>query len=88
MILKEALHNAARHSDARNVDVSVAREDGHLRASVVDDGRGCAPAAPGARGNGLRNMSARAREAGGALQIDSAPGRGTRVSLRIPLRGR
>jgi len=90
LILKEALHNAARHSGARNIEVAVAREDGHLRAWVNDDGLGCVLPAPSAEagGNGLRNMSARAREAGGSLQIDSAPREGTRVSLRIPLRSR
>jgi signal transduction histidine kinase len=87
LILKEALTNAARHSGARKVEVRLAREGQRLRAEVQDDGRGL-PAAPpgGLGGNGLRNMEARARDAGGSLQLTSTPGGGTRVAVELPVR--
>src|SRR5439155_697243 len=55
-------------------------------ARLVDDGRGFnAAGADGAGGNGLRNLQARAAALGGSLEIDSAPGEGTRLTLRFPL---
>jgi signal transduction histidine kinase len=52
---------------------------------VRDDGRGFDPgAALGAEHHGLANLRARARSVGGSLVIDSGPGRGTRVILRLP----
>jgi signal transduction histidine kinase len=94
LILKEAVTNAARHAEARHVAISIAISDGHLLVEVRDDGRGFAPPstrgegeAPAA-GNGLANMTARARALGGDLRIESAPAQGTRVRAELPLRRR
>jgi signal transduction histidine kinase len=85
-VVQEALHNCEKHSGARNVRVKVRQVEGSLTADVEDDGHGFElnPPSP-RRGLGLLGMRERATIAGGSLVIDSAPGRGTRVSLRVPL---
>ena len=85
-IAHEALHNAVRHAGARSVRVLLAESDGRLRVEVSDDGTGFDPerAELRARHLGLTSMEARARELGGILQIRSAPGAGTTVSLEVP----
>jgi signal transduction histidine kinase len=84
-ILTEALSNAARHSGSRSVKVSAACEDGQCVLSVEDDGRGFDSAAP-KPGYGLRNMRDRARLLAGSLDVVTQPGKGTRITLRIPWR--
>ncbi|MDD7935386.1 LuxR C-terminal-related transcriptional regulator [Actinomycetospora straminea] len=88
---QEALLNAAVHADAACVRVGVVHGPGTLTVLVEDDGRGfdTAASAPlpvataGAR-LGLRAVAARARRLDGELEIDSAPGRGTRLRLTLP----
>ena len=92
-MLREALTNARRHSGARNVRVAVriSEDEDKLLAEVEDDGRGFDPAgeddpaAAGVGGVGTRGMAERARLYGGDLKIESEPGRGTKVSLVLPL---
>jgi signal transduction histidine kinase/ligand-binding sensor domain-containing protein len=86
LVLKEALHNAARHASARRVWIEVGVVDTRVVAEVRDDGVGFATAAgDGHSGNGLRNLRERARRMGGILTVDSAPGAGTRVRLTLQL---
>jgi signal transduction histidine kinase len=80
-VAQEALHNALRHSGARQVRVRLAHEDGKLVLSVDDDGTGFEPAT--ARGLGLVSMSDRAEAAGGVLAVRSAPGEGTTVRVEV-----
>jgi PAS domain S-box-containing protein len=82
-IIQEALTNARRHSGAESVLVTVRLEGGDLVAEVADDGRGIEPGTPS--GVGLDSMRERATAIGGNLQIDSQPGRGTRVHIRVPM---
>jgi two-component system NarL family sensor kinase len=86
---QEALRNVMAHSDAHHVDVSVILENSHAGLTIADDGRGFTPAAAeAARGDGhlgLRVLADMARDAGGRLDIDSEPGRGTRVLLEVPV---
>ena len=82
-IAQEALHNALRHSGAREIEISLHRTARRVTLAVTDDGRGFSPDAP-ASGLGLTSMRERAAAAGGALSIDSAPGAGTRVMLTLP----
>ena len=92
-MLREALTNARRHSGARNVRVAVriSEDEDKLLAEVEDDGRGFdsagedQPAAAAVGGVGTRGMAERARLRGGDLKIESEPGRGTKVSLVVPL---
>jgi signal transduction histidine kinase len=82
-VAQEALRNVNKHAGARRVNVTV-HGDGHARLAVEDDGRGFDPDAPQADGHfGLRILDDIVLEAGGRLGIDSAPGRGTRVSVEV-----
>jgi signal transduction histidine kinase len=84
-IVLEALTNALRHSRAGAVRVSAQAQDGWLRIQVDDDGVGFDEVnAP--RGRGLDSLRRRAAGLGGALEIQSAPGAGVSVILRLPLR--
>jgi signal transduction histidine kinase/ligand-binding sensor domain-containing protein len=91
LILKEALHNAGKHAQARNVWIEVVRSGRELVAEVRDDGVGFAADGAtgsghsGRSGNGLRNLRERAARLGGTLAVDSVPGEGTRVRLSLRL---
>jgi signal transduction histidine kinase len=85
-IVQEALNNAARHSGAARVEVVAGVRDGALELSVGDDGTGFdADVAPQAGSFGLVGMGERARLAGGSLEVSTAPGQGTRITVRLPL---
>jgi signal transduction histidine kinase len=85
-IVQEALANAARHSGAPVAHVWVSARAGLLSVVVADEGGGFDPAAAVDPGIGLAGMYERAELLGGHLSIHSAPGRGTRVSLDLPVR--
>ena len=89
-VAQEALTNVMRHAQAHVVDVELSAANGKLQLIVRDDGRGFdVPAARkrAAHGGsqGLLSMQERVALAGGDLEIDSAPGRGTTVRARLPL---
>jgi signal transduction histidine kinase len=88
-VVQEALHNCEKHSGATKVRVTVRQGPQYLLAEVEDDGCGFAVDERGtpsrSRGLGLLGIRERAANAGGSLEIRSAPGRGTRISLRIPI---
>ncbi len=90
LLLKEAIHNAAKHSRASRVEVTIRIDEGELAAEVRDDGVGIPADRPenaeqeGRRG--LPGMRARARALGGHAEIDSGAGRGTRIAVWVPLR--
>ena len=81
-IAQEALGNAVRHSAAKQVHVSLRREDGAIDLSVQDDGRGFDMQAHG-EGLGLHSMSERAQAFGGTCEVRSAPGQGCSVHVRV-----
>ena len=83
-ILQEALTNVRRHAEACRVLVSLKLEGDDVVAEVADDGRGFDPAGPA--GVGLRSMRERAAALGGDLEVESVPGGGTRVRLRVSTR--
>jgi PAS domain S-box-containing protein len=83
-IAQEALHNAAKHARAGRLEVRLSHARGQLFLRVGDDGRGFVPNAVFPGHLGLRSMRERAAVVGGILDISSAPGKGTRVSLRVP----
>jgi signal transduction histidine kinase len=80
----EVFSNAIRHSGARTVSVFTMRVPGAARIVIEDDGRGFDPAAAGP-GAGLANLRLRAFQAGGTLAVESQVGKGTRVTLSLPL---
>ena len=83
-VAQEALANVARHAGASSVEVDLTRlGEGGVELTVRDDGRGFAPEGA-SDGLGLNGMVERARLVGGELDIDSRPGAGTAVSLRVP----
>ena len=86
LVVKEAISNAARHGRPRTIRVGVHTEDGDLVLYVQDDGVGFdVQAVQDKGGYGLSNMAKRAALLGGELDVDSRPGEGTTVMLRMPL---
>ena len=81
-IASEALTNAAKHSNASAVHVTVDTIDGDLRLSISDDGVG---GADPTRGSGLIGLKDRIEAIGGTLTVQSRPGQGTRLVVEIPL---
>lgn len=82
-IVQEVLTNVARHAKARQVRLTARDEDRDLVLAVADDGQGMrVPAQPNSFG--LLGMRERTLALGGTLEIDSRPGDGTRVTLRLP----
>jgi two-component system sensor histidine kinase DesK len=80
MALREAVTNVLRHASATRVEVELSRRDGGLCLTISDDGRG----GVATQGNGLLGMRERLATVGGLLEIDSMPGAGTRLLLRLP----
>ncbi|QIM19860.1 sensor histidine kinase [Leucobacter coleopterorum] len=89
---QSALGNVRVHAAATRVVVSLVDAEDSVRLDITDDGKGFDAAAweqtvePGSSSYGLRFMRARLREFGGALEIESTPGKGTRVSVQLPTR--
>ncbi len=87
-MLQETLTNVARHAGATRVDIDLTVGNVDLSLDVRDDGRGITPAEiAGGRSLGLVGLRERAIACGGMLEIQGTPGRGTQVSVRIPLPG-
>jgi signal transduction histidine kinase len=85
-VVQEALTNAMKHAGAARVQVLVALREAQLLALVEDDGRGFDPEAPpGGDALGLIGVRERLALVGGTLQVESAPGKGTRVWARVPV---
>jgi signal transduction histidine kinase len=82
-VVQEALHNCARHAQARTVKVTVDQEPTRIVLTVEDDGHGFD--ARRVRGLGLVGMEERVNHLGGAFAVKSAPGSGTRVEVELPL---
>jgi two-component system, NarL family, sensor kinase len=84
-VAQEALRNTRAHALARRVEVTARRHGSTASLIVADDGRGFAAGEEAAEGHfGMRLMHDLARDAGGELRLDSAPGAGTSVTLEVP----
>ena len=83
-IVQEALHNVARHSQARSAEVSLRGENDEVILQIGDSGVGFDPNHVTHDGLGLVSMRERAADLNGRLIIDAAPGRGTQITVRIP----
>ena len=85
-VIRESVANAAKHSSTRRIAVHVAARPTEMEVSVEDTGRGFHPQDAGASGHlGLAMMRRRVEELHGTLDIQSEPGRGTRVVARLPV---
>jgi PAS domain S-box-containing protein len=85
-IVQEALTNVARHAGVKQAKVDVWANAASLGVRIEDEGGGFdVGAALAARSTGLEGMRERSRLAGGRLSIESAPGKGTRLSIELPL---
>lgn len=82
-VVQESLSNVARHAQARHVVVELGRDHGRPVLRIADDGVGFTPHDARADGIGLVGMRERARLARGRLEVQSTPGRGTVVELRL-----
>ena len=87
-VLQESLANAARHSRAESVEVSLSWRPEGVRLAVSDDGEGFVPGSSPGDGFGLESMRERVEAIGGRLEIHSEPGKGTRVECLCPLDGK
>jgi signal transduction histidine kinase len=83
-IAREAMYNSIRHARADHTAVSLTSRGGIVALEVRDDGVGFARDNVGSTSMGLRNMESRANRIGAALEISSAPGSGTRVTVKVP----
>jgi signal transduction histidine kinase/sugar lactone lactonase YvrE len=85
-VVQEALHNTARHANARRIEVALTSSgDGTLDLRIADDGRGFdATDAQKRRGLGLISIDERVRLVGGGVQLRSQPGHGTELRVRVP----
>jgi signal transduction histidine kinase len=82
-VASEALANTAKHARASRAEVRARQCDGWLELSVSDDGRGGADASSG---SGLTGLVDRVEAIGGTIHIDSRPGMGTAVHLKLPIK--
>ena len=88
-VLQEALQNAAKHSGARHVDVSLKAHADRIELTVEDTGGGFnVDDAARTRGLGLSSMKERIKGVHGQLVVDSEPQRGTAIRARVPYPGR
>ena len=84
-VTQEALRNAARHSGAHGALVTLQTTDEALELHIADDGRGFDESAARRRGGlGLTSIDERVRLVGGTVHVDTSPGHGTRISVRVP----
>jgi signal transduction histidine kinase len=85
LAVKEAITNAAKHSDATKLLLKIQRQYSGLNVIVEDDGKGFDPAQSSGKRNGIGNMIQRMNEVGGRCAVASEPGKGCRVEFSIPL---
>jgi PAS domain S-box-containing protein len=84
-IIQEALVNVRKHAQAAAVRVIFALRGSAVEVTVQDDGRGFDPAKiDDERGFGLQSMRGRAESVGGSFELQSTPGKGTKVIVRVP----
>ena len=88
-VAQEAITNIAKHSGAETVLIQGLERDGRITIEIEDDGKGFSPESlppPAARerGLGLMGMRERVELFGGTIELDSAPGSGTRIAVSVP----
>ena len=84
-VAQEALNNVVKHADATHVAVTLATAEDETILEIADDGVGFDPRGDYPGHLGLQSMRERMEEAGGRLQVESAPGQGTVVRAQLPV---
>ncbi len=84
-VAQEALTNALRHANATMIRVELRATNEMVDLSIQDDGMGFTPAS--GSGLGLRSIDERVRLVGGTVQLESRPGQGTSLLVRVPIEG-
>ena len=88
-VLQECVNNVMKHAQASRIDISIIKEDGNISMTIEDNGKGFNTADPDKyRGMGLNNMQNRIGYLKGKIELDSHEGRGTLVSVYVPLGGK
>jgi len=85
-IAQESMHNTVKHARATRIDLTLSVENSELRLEITDDGQGFNVDGEFPGHLGLQSMRERARDAGGTLEVESAAGAGTRITLQAPVR--
>ncbi len=85
-VAQEALHNTVKHARASTVALRLARQNNEIILQVRDNGKGFNPTGPFPGHFGVRSMQERVAKMGGTLTIESAPGQGTCIDVRVPRR--
>jgi signal transduction histidine kinase len=84
-VAREALANVARHAKAQHASLTITTSDDEISLEIADDGQGMDLDRPLDRShNGLANMRARADALSGTFSVESSPGAGTRIIVRVP----
>jgi two-component sensor histidine kinase len=86
LAVKEALNNAAKHSEAGELFLRIYRQNQKLSVVVEDDGKGFDPAQTDLMRNGMTNMAQRMNEVRGTCCLSAQPGQGCRVEFMVPLK--
>jgi len=86
-VVQEALHNVAKHSHAKSVNIILNQDRERVRLLVEDDGMGFSTKTSNSRGNsfGLAGIKERVHSIGGEVRVTSAKDRGTRIEVTVPL---
>jgi signal transduction histidine kinase len=83
---QEAVHNAVKHGASSEIIIQMEFDNQTMQVTIADNGIGFDQTKPGSGGNGLLNMKKRAEDLGGSFEIQSTPGKGTRVMFEIPFK--
>jgi signal transduction histidine kinase len=89
-IIQESVNNIVKHSHATSADIRLSVEPASVVLAIADNGVGfeAAMRRPDEKGFGLQGLRERARMLGGTCEVESMPGSGTSVTVRLPCRGR
>jgi signal transduction histidine kinase len=85
-IAQEGLNNVVKHAEATQIQIQLKYEENTVSLEMIDDGKGFEPGVISQSGGfGLQGIKERVQQLGGTLKIESAPFRGTRLNVKIPL---
>lgn len=83
--IQELINNTVKYSEAKNAEIVVSKKDNEVIVNIRDDGKGFNPKSVRKKGIGLKSLNTSIHSISGKLRIESQPGNGTRVKIRVPL---